>query len=401
MEDVLALYILQFDEFFEVDSSGRAWKTSPAVVNRRVGGKLKGPEPEKRAGPIPYLRYPLASSAQGTEAGDLLRLRMQQISQHVGRSKIGKVRDMFFGLAGIAANKICTKRGWVTNAADEALGGQEIADILDLDLDDVAWGLEIMRHFRLVEWRPCPFANQLISPVSFGITEQEKEGSLNSASPLNQIPNTNKEQAKDQGAAETRADATEGSDLGGLPPGGSESLGDLDLEGLDLEDADLDLDNLGLENLDLTGASRRQGGKAPFALGKKAGWYHSLNGLELAKISPQIIAEELTDNQDFRKEVVIERALYWLKKMSPEYLDPRSTASREMINAATGCEVTITDKMEKLFEKENVRGVIWFVGIVQKKRVEVLHSRGRLRNYMALAVNRANERLGIKKKVKN
>ena len=92
--------------------------------------------------------------------------------------------------------------------------------------------------------------------------------------------------------------------------------------------------------------------------------------------------------------------MYWLKKMSPEYLDPRPTASRETINAADGCEVTITAKMEKLFEKEDVRGVIWFVKTVQIKREELLKSRGRLHNYIALAVGKTNERLGIKKKVK-
>ena len=220
MDDVLALFILQFDKFFEVDSSGRVWKPAAVVVNRRAGRKLNESDPEKRVGPLAYLRYPLASAAQNADAGDLLCLRMQQISQHVGRANTGKVRDLFFGLAGIAANKISTKRGWVVNAAAEAGGGQEIADILYSDLEDVAWGLEVLRHYKLIEWRACPLANRLIPPVSFGVTEQQKRAPLNLANPYKPIPNPNTNQIKDQGLAEKKAGGPAEPDLVGFARGG-------------------------------------------------------------------------------------------------------------------------------------------------------------------------------------
>jgi len=411
-----AIRIVNWERHYEVNRDGGAWKTGQA----------------KRVAALEFVRW----RAYGLQHSEDFR----ELAGRAGPEGACRAMGLFGKLLEIAAQKTADKRGWILSGRDEAMGAVEIAAKLGFDAAQVAVDLAILHAVRWVEAAACRFAVRPgavnLAGAVLGLTceqagevcEQGGQGGQDGGasefaaaaattptlSEQNQKQNIkvkinqNPEGAGDDGEVGSHVGGGEreegGGNLEGLPVGPPGTLGSGGLESGRLKSEDSgDLVGGKLDPGNLTRRPDGQGAKGTVALASHHGaggeterclsWEMRLEGMDLERADPALMLEGLSVRDEWRREMVIDRALAWLEAMAPEYLAPPPTAAEAVRRDAAGCRTTCERKAKALYEQGGAEAVAWLVRIVQRKREEAKSSRGRLRNVMALAIAKVNERL--------
>lgn len=412
---ILALRILHFEDDFEINEKSHVFEKSG-----RYKKKVKG---------LDYLRYPVEGLTR-SEAS----LRLAALA---GAERLAAVEGIYYRMASIAADRRREHRGWILDSELCPLGPGEIANFTGYPQKQIAEVIDILRRARLVEWLPCPFARKSLDTIRLAVegpefpeklgkygnplinqNQKQRTGTLNSEPEPEEDMETKVE-------GETGGSGDRGEDLRGLPSAGSEGLESDNLKSEDLDSGsnlNSESGDLSSETLPRAGGRQsvqdtrdpdggrglvredrvRERGRTEPDYGDELSWEMRIGGMNVDVDDPGVLEEDLYRGEDDRlaREQIIERAMIWLRQMLPEYLDPPATARDDVRKEARGSETTVENILVELWEIEKQKGVVWFIRLCQRKRIEAIRSRGRMKNLMGVIVAKANEYLG-KPKNKN
>ena len=418
----VALRILDFDEMYEVNSTGREYRPRDA---------------KKRIKPLTYIRRP---------AGMIQTEIETEILIVAGPERACRVKGLYYDLVGLAAGKKAEHRGWLLNRRLEPMGAIEIAATKGYPVKQVVEDLEILRCCHLAEWQTCPFASESGQPVSFYVSDDKTSSKKNfsefsefseglkqnqnfkqnfKTDLVKDIPGTG--EGKEAADTPGRGGPVTGP-LGGLPAPRPEGLGSGDLgsggsaEVGGEEGGGSEIGSGGLGSGDLTRAGGGQGADSTnsgtpegelknLLSGGGAGylplpWREVMKMVEsrgnLASEDAALMVEDLSKkNEIIRREQLINRALIWIKKLFPEQLDPGPQCPQKAQEEAKGSETTFIRRLTSLWEVGGERELIEAVRFAQLKHRESARPRSRIRDPVKVIVAEFNRRIAAGRGRKN
>ncbi|HEG43775.1 MAG TPA: hypothetical protein ENH94_06995 [Phycisphaerales bacterium] len=404
----IALYIRNWPEWFEVASTGRAW---------REGMKLK-------IEPLPYCRKP-----NNTEwASCWTRLR-----DIVGKEWVLAAEGLYGGLLEIAKGRrersnavTSTQRGWIIGFDRSVLGVNGVAVRRVVDAGQVKLLLMAMLEAELLERKECPFAKQgedvcELGQVNVKIGElcelRELREPLKSEGEAKEKVNINKENST--GDDRQKEDVDDG--LGRSSPvdkdAGSARVVLKDSQGLILQDPEkshiakphIAESQEGSQDRNIAGSQDRpgilknQGAKGPSSgqaeHNDPTAMQAGLLANDLLKEDPAIILQGLPEKEVAVEFVVVDRAEQWVIELFPETMKVADDAagfyvSEDMRRQAVGDISSIRNAIAWCWRQDKSgRLVVELVRVTQAFCVRKKRPRNTMRNPMKVLMSEYKKQL--------